>query len=112
MKRGSNGREARSPAAVLVQGRRRSDRWVRPDWWGPRVSERGQEMDTVSVKGVPGPRDDSDTGPKGSPGSFSYFSFSFSFLFLFSNSFITFSNLVQIDSNQLCKVSKIQNNNP
>jgi hypothetical protein len=43
--------------------------------------------------------------------------FSFSFLFFFSFSvflisLITFANLVQIASNQLCKVSKIQNNIP
>jgi hypothetical protein len=43
-------------------------------------------------------------------GPFSIFDFLSSFLFLFSYFFIPFSNLIQIDSNQLCKVSKIQNN--
>jgi hypothetical protein len=33
------------------------------------------------------------------------------FLFCFLISLITFANLVQIASNQLCKVSKIQDNN-
>jgi hypothetical protein len=89
--RESNGWEARSPAAISVQGRRRSDRWVQPDWWGPHISEKGREMDTISVKGFLGRGLISDTGPKGSPGSFSYFSFSFSFIFLFSIAFIDFA---------------------
>jgi hypothetical protein len=45
-------------------------------------------------------------------GLFLFFSFLFLFLFRFLYFFISFSNLIQIDSNQLCKVSKIQNNNP
>jgi hypothetical protein len=47
-------------------------------------------MDTVSVKGVPGPRVDSNTGPKGSPGSFFlffFFLFSFSVFYFFHNFF-------------------------
>jgi hypothetical protein len=56
----------------------------------------------------------SGAGPEGFPwGPFSYFSFSSSFSFsVFLNSFISFAYLVQIASNQLCKVSKIQNNIP
>jgi hypothetical protein len=46
-----------------------------------------------------------------SPGPFSVFISSFSFsISVFFISFIHFSNLNQINSNQLCKVSKIQNN--
>jgi hypothetical protein len=49
---------------------------------------------------------------EGFPGvCFIFFSFPF-FFFYFLVSFISFANLVQIASNQLCKVSKIQNNNP
>jgi hypothetical protein len=45
-------------------------------------------------------------------GPFYIFFFFLFFFFYFLVSFITFANLVQIASNQLCKVSKIQNNNP
>jgi hypothetical protein len=45
-------------------------------------------------------------------GPFVYFFFFLLFLFCFLYFFIPFSNLIQIDSNQLCKVSKIQDNNP
>jgi hypothetical protein len=48
---------------------------------------------------------------KVSPGSISYFSFSLLFLFCFLDYFIIFSNLIQIDSNKLCKVYKIPSNN-
>jgi hypothetical protein len=41
-----------------------------------------------------------------------FFSSLFFFLFCFLISLITFVNLVQIASNQLCKVSRIQNNIP
>jgi hypothetical protein len=47
-------------------------------------------------------------GWKCSPGPLTLFPFSFSISFLFSYSFITFANLVQIDSNQFVKFSKIQ----
>jgi hypothetical protein len=43
---------------------------------------------------------------------FHIFLFFSSFLFLFSYFFHNLFNLIQIDSNQLCKVSKIQDNNP
>jgi hypothetical protein len=49
-------------------------------------------------------------GWKGSPSSFSIFFLFSLFLFLFSFSFITFSNLVQIASNQFVKIPKIQGN--
>jgi hypothetical protein len=50
-------------------------------------------------------------GPKDFPEAYFYFFplFFFSF-FCFLVSFISFSNLVQIDSNQLVKISKIQRN--
>jgi hypothetical protein len=48
---------------------------------------------------------------KVSPGSFYIFiSFFLLFLFCFLISFITFANLVQFASNQLCKVYKIPSN--
>jgi hypothetical protein len=52
-------------------------------------------------------------GRKASRGPIFLFLFLF-FLFFFCSPFssISFSKLVQIDSNQLCKVPKIQNNNP
>jgi hypothetical protein len=52
-------------------------------------------------------------GPKWFPGSIFIFILftSFSF-FCFLISFISFAYLVQIASNQLCKVSEIQNNIP
>jgi hypothetical protein len=51
------------------------------------------------------------TGPNGFPGALLYFYFFFPlFYFCFLYFFTPFSNLNQIDSNQLCKVSKIQNN--
>jgi hypothetical protein len=54
----------------------------------------------------------SGAGPNGFPGALLYFYFSFAlFLFCFLYFFTPFSNLIQIELNQLCKVSKIQNNN-
>jgi hypothetical protein len=54
----------------------------------------------------------SPSGPKRFPGGpfIFLFSFFFSFFFVFLI-YSPFSNLIQIDSNQLCKVSIIQNNN-
>jgi hypothetical protein len=74
---------------------------------------------TGSGRGVVGPWAVSGFGRKGFPGLFrgwavffsSFLLFFSSFLFLFSISFITFANLVQIASNQLCKVYKIPSNN-
>jgi hypothetical protein len=45
-------------------------------------------------------------------GPFLFFSLFLLFFFCFLISFITFANLVQIASNQLCKVSKIPSNIP
>jgi hypothetical protein len=60
-----------------------------------------------------GPWATSGAGPERHPRPLYLFFFSFlPFLFCFLIPFITFANLVQIASNQLCKVSKIQNNNP
>jgi hypothetical protein len=83
-----------------------------PDMWGPCVRERKREKGTDLGCGENGPRPDSVAGPRGSPGPFIYIFFlSFFFLlFCFLISFITFSNLVQIASNQFCKIPKIQSN--
>jgi hypothetical protein len=84
----------------------------RADGWVHAVSE-GVGEKRVSVRDPPvGPRATSPTGPNRSPGPFLFFFFFSLFLFQFSISFISFANLVQIASNQLCKVSKIQNNIP
>jgi hypothetical protein len=72
------------------------------------------------IKGVPvrggkkmGRGPTSVLGRKGPRGPFIHFQFLFFFFFFcFLISFVTFANLVQIASNQLCKVSKIQNHNP
>jgi hypothetical protein len=72
-----------------------------------------EEGETVPVREIKedGPQAASGAGPIWFPGVHFYFYFSFaSFLFCFLYFFIHFSNLNQIDSNQLCKVSKIQNN--
>jgi hypothetical protein len=80
---------------------------------GPHVSEGERGAAYQFGGGWNGPRAVSPAGPKGSPGSVLYFFSSFLFFFFyFLVSFVTFANLVQIASNQLCKVSKIQNNNP
>jgi hypothetical protein len=85
---------------------------LRPDEWGPHVSEiRGKIRDTFSVclSGRGWLLFWAGFAPRGP------FLFLFSlllFLFCFLISFITFAFVTQIDSNQLCKVSKIQNNNP
>jgi hypothetical protein len=79
---------------------------------GSHLSARGRERGgTVSGAGGAGPWAASRVGPDRFPGAFSIFIllcfFSISVFFI---SFKHFSNLNQIDSNQLCKVSKIQNN--
>jgi hypothetical protein len=56
-----------------------------------------------------GPWAASGAGPKRFPGAFSIFISSLLF-FCFLYFFTPFSNLIQIDPNQLCKVSIIQNN--
>jgi hypothetical protein len=76
---------------------------------------RGKERGLGTVSGLrgSGPWARSGAGPKRFPGVRFYFYFFFSlFFFCFLYSFIHFSNLIQFDSNQLCKVSKIQNNHP
>jgi hypothetical protein len=76
-----------------------------------RAEERGRIPLRVLIPG--GPWASSRPGPEWFPGAIFYFYFLFFFSFsVFLISFITFANLVQIASNQLCKVSKIQNNNP
>jgi hypothetical protein len=87
-------------ASVLTRGSHQSARGE-----GSRVPFR--------VRGVAGPWARSEAGPNGFPRVRFYFYFSFaSFLFCFLYFFILFSNLIQIDSNQICKVSIIQNNHP
>jgi hypothetical protein len=80
---------------------------------GSHLSAReGNKMGTGSGR-FEGPWVDSDTGPIRIPGALFHFYFVFSFFFFcFLISLITFANLVQIASNQLCRVSKIQNNIP
>jgi hypothetical protein len=73
---------------------------------GAHLSEREEKEEVTGSgeRGV-GPQADYSSGPNGSPGPFNYF-----FLFLFSISFITFSFVLQIDSNQFLKFSKIHLN--
>jgi hypothetical protein len=79
---------------------------------GSHLSARGRERGgTGSGAGGAGPWAASGAGPDRFPGAFSVFIsplllFHFCFLYLFKH----FSKLIQIDPNQLCKVSKIQNN--
>jgi hypothetical protein len=71
-------------------GRRRSDRWVRPDWWGPFVSEGRREI-KIPVQVVTGPRAPFLAGLNRVPGVHLYiFSSFFFFLFLFSYFFSRF----------------------
>jgi hypothetical protein len=85
---------------------------VHPDRWVPlsegEVERRGYRFGEK----VSGPRVDAVTGPNRSLRPFSIFSLFLLLFFYFLISFITFANLVQIASNQLCKVSKIPSNIP
>jgi hypothetical protein len=64
-------------------------------------------------RGIAGPRAPFSVGPKGLPQARFHFYFVYFFSFsVFLISFISFAYLVQIASNQLCKVSKIQNDIP
>jgi hypothetical protein len=86
------------------------------DRWGPHINERKGKRRVPIRLGLNGPRAYFWFGPEGFPGSNFIFFFSF-LLFFFSFShflfpFVSFAYLVQIASNQLCKVSKIQNNIP
>jgi hypothetical protein len=83
-----------------------------PDMWGPRVREGKREMGTDSGK-VSGPWSRFLAGPKGFPGSISYFFFLFffsSFLFYFLYLFITFAFDIKMTSNQLLNFYKTQSN--
>jgi hypothetical protein len=104
-----------TPATVSRNGERgRRLREEGDDTRGPHGSEgRERAGGTGSGRGDAGPRLASGVGPNGFPGSVSIFISSFLFFFFcFLYFFISFSNLIQIDLNQLCKVSKIQHNNP
>jgi hypothetical protein len=82
-----------------------ADRWVPPVGEGKREGWVPVWVRLVGLWARSG------AGPKRLPGVQIYFYFSFLlFFFCFLKSFIHFSNLIQIDPNQLCKVSKIQNN--
>jgi hypothetical protein len=83
-----------------------------PDSWGPGVSERGKKRSVSVWAGFLGHRLFSILGRFVALGPFVYFFLLSSFPFLFSISFISFSNLVQIDSNQFVNFSKIQINIP
>jgi hypothetical protein len=74
---------------------------------------RGKERGLGTASGLrgSGPWARSGAGPNGFPRGLLYFYFLFPlFYFCFLYFFIPFSNLIQIDSNQTCKVSIIQNN--
>jgi hypothetical protein len=91
------------------RGRRRSDWWVRSDWWGPRVSVGREEAEIPFRVRLPGLRAGSSSGPKGSPGpSFIFFFLFFFFFFCFLISFLDFAKKLQINSNHFQKFSKIQ----
>jgi hypothetical protein len=79
---------------------------------GSHLSARERERGgTASGSAGSGPRATSGAGPDRFPGALFYFYFSFLlFYFCFLYLFKHFSNLIQIGPNQLCKVSKIQNN--
>jgi hypothetical protein len=75
------------------------------------VAVRGRRKECTGSEREVGPRAETGAGPKGFPGILLYFfSFFLLFLFYFLISFITFANLVQIDSNQFVNFSKIQRN--
>jgi hypothetical protein len=78
---------------------------------GATVSVREKKRGYRFGCGKNGPWAASVTWPKGFPGVHFYFFCVLSFsLFCFPISFITFSNLVQIDSNRFVNFSKIQLN--
>jgi hypothetical protein len=81
-----------------------------PDRWGPGVSEGRKKRVPVWLGRKMGRRPLSRLGFFVSPGLFPFFSVLFLFSFLISISLISFSNLVQIDSNKLVNFPKIQNN--
>jgi hypothetical protein len=102
---GSNDGEARSPVGISARGGRRLT--------GGSRCQRGKEETVRTGSGFPGV----GRGPKlmpsqmVSPVLFIFFFFSFLlFFFCFLYSFISFSNLIQINSNQIVNFSKIQLN--
>jgi hypothetical protein len=99
-----------SPGAVISSGDCGS-RLNTPDRWGP-LSARGEGNGIPVRDGVRvGHGMISSLGRIVASRPFSIYFSSFPlFLFLFSISFISFSNLVQIDSNQFVNFSKIQVN--
>jgi hypothetical protein len=86
--------------------RRKKLTW--PNWWGPRVSERGRGFVPVREIKEDGPRAATGAGPKGSPGVLLYFYLFASFSFSgFPISFVSFANMIQIKPNQFRKFCKI-----
>jgi hypothetical protein len=78
---------------------------------GPHLSVRGREERRYRFeRGFLGRRPDLEMGQKVAPRPFSYF-FDSLFVFFFLDYFITFSFLLQIDSNQFLKFAKIRSNN-
>jgi hypothetical protein len=109
IKRGVNDELRWFPARNPDQGGRRP----RADEGVPPVSDREREGGYRFGFELGGLRVLFCAGPNGVPRPVFIFILFSSFLFsVILNSFITFSNLIQIDSKQLCKVSKIQNNIP
>jgi hypothetical protein len=83
---------------------------TRADRWDPLlVRERRKEGYRFGF--LNGPQTRFAAGPKFVPEAHSYFFPLFLFFFCFLYSFITISNLVQIDSNQFVNFPKIQLNN-
>jgi hypothetical protein len=79
--------------------------------WGPLVSQMRKKARTISGFADGGPWADCGARPNRCPSALFYIFFFFPlFLFLFSNSFIFFSNLIQINSNQFVNFSKNQLN--
>jgi hypothetical protein len=87
---------------------RRKEMTTWPGRQGPHVGEGERNRIPIRDLGLAGRGPFRVLGRTVPFGPFIFFPFLFLFLFCFLDYFITFSNLNQIDSNQLCKVSKIQ----
>jgi hypothetical protein len=87
LKGGVNGGD--SVSGGIFGRRRKTMTWT--DWWGPLIRERKRKVGYRFGRREDGPRAESGAGPKGFPGTFSYFFSSlFFFSFLFSYFFYIF----------------------